>query len=208
MPKHDKESSEILSLIAKLEDVSREFDKKQPTKCGYANAKEIVNLAIARALCPYDTERREIEQKEQERHAKLNPKIELSVTQLELSEIIRGLCYLQQSKIAEEYVKDSIATGITNEQRWSAVAEIMLIKNPDEKLSLHGIDELIWYSVMINSGKKPRQASEEVFKKFSFNSLEACDKWLRREIEKYQKNSLYDWLVGNLPKPSTAPRTK
>ena len=110
-------------------------------------------------------------------------------------------------RILGKFCARTFETINTNEQRWSKVAEIMLIKNPEEKLSIHGDEELIWYSVMINSGKNPRQASEEVFKKFRFNSLEACDKWLRREIEKYQKNQPDDWFC-ELPKPSTAPRTK
>jgi len=134
-------------------------------------------------------------------------KITVSISPIDFTLIFRGLIYLRQSVEAERYIKESIATGVTNEQRWSKVAEIMLLRDPNEKLSIHGDDELIFYAVMIKTGLTAKQASEEVFKKFKFNTLESCDKWLRREIEKYQKKQPSHWFC-ELPKPSTAPRSQ
>jgi hypothetical protein len=208
MSEYQKDIDEINSLLKKLDDIYHEFEANNPTeKAAYANSKELVFLALARGFCNDPDMLKEIEALEQKKAAKKNQTINLSITPSELLTINLGLVYLYQSKLAEEYVKKSVATGTTNEQRWSKVAETMLIKNPGEKLSLHGYEELIWYSAMINCGKNTKQASEEVFKKFSFNSLEACDKWLRREIQKYQKTQPDHWFC-DLPKPSTAPRTK
>lgn len=131
--------------------------------------------------------------------------IDITISPGESMFIALGLNLLIQSFDAEEYIKESIGTGITSEKRWSKVAEIMLLKDPGEKLSSHGSDEFCLYWGAIKAGMSTRKASEEVFKRFKFNSQEACDQWLKREITQRQKEkpkSVYD----EIPKPSTGPR--
>lgn len=203
MTDFDDEIREIMALSKKLYSIFRDDDAQRTHQNGYANARNIMNTTMAKAFCKNPEELKAIEAEEQALEDKRNPKIELSITPSELLLMLQGLIYYHQSKEAEKYIKHSIDAGITSEKRWSKVAEIMLIKNPDEKLSRHGDDELIWYNVLIGSGMKPRQASEEVFKKFKFSSQEACDKWLRRAIEKRKTG-----FLAELPKPGTSPRLK
>lgn len=202
-PIHDKQR-EIKALLNKLDAVYLDWEKNRPKpKSGYADAATVIHKSLSLAFC-IDTERRK------ELETLLNPEpdvIDISVSPTELLSILIGLVLLMQSLEAERFVKDSIGKGVSNEKRWSKVAEMMFIKDPAEKLRRHGNAELIAYWVRIDHGMTPRKASEEVFKKFKFNSQMACDKWLRREIERKQreKQKGVPNLFADLPKPSTSP---
>jgi hypothetical protein len=129
--------------------------------------------------------------------------IDISINPTELISILLGLHHLRMYLHAKQYLKENVGKGISNEKRWSKVAEIMLIKEPGEKLKLYDDDAFISYWAYTKAGLDPRKASEEVFKKFKFPSQEACDQWLKREVNKRKKESL---VYANIPAPSTSPR--
>lgn len=208
---NEQDEQRILgALLDRLEAVYSEWEKNCPkTEPSYADASKVINRAIARVFCTDPERRNEIENELEA----LNPEvdfIDISVTPYELLALMLGLMCSIQSLEAKKYINESLGTGVSNEQRWSTAAEIMFIKEPGERLRPHTGDELIYYSVHIKRGAKPRKASEEVFKKYKFSSQGACDKWLRREIERRQReqqNGVPDFLA-ELPKPGTSPREK
>jgi hypothetical protein len=165
--------------------------------------------ALARLIMAREfTDDPEKRQKIQEKIEALKPRedvINISVSPTELMRIVSSLIVKQQILHAEQYVKDSLGTGISSEQRLSKVAEIIGIKEPGKKLKTHNDDVFCFYWAHIKRGLKPRQASEEVFKKFKFISQEACDQWLKRKVnEMKKKHSDYAYI----PAPSTSPRLK
>ncbi|MGZ5051225.1 MAG: hypothetical protein ACXWF8_00030 [Methylobacter sp.] len=131
--------------------------------------------------------------------------INISLSECELIRIIQGLNLLGQSLVAEQYIKDSIGTDISDAKRWETVAEIMLLKEPGEKISKYGSNEICFYAGAIKAGFSPHEASLEVFKRSKFPSHEACKKWLCREIESRKKQNV---IFSDLPKPSSWPKLK
>ncbi len=126
--------------------------------------------------------------------------IELSFDKREMIKVLQGLLLLTQSLEAEQFVKDSLHAKMSSEQRWSKVAEIMLVKTPGEKLKPHGVDEIMRYKVLVEGGYAPKLAAREVYRQFKFSSQEACNKWLCDEITRYKKSG--NMVFSDLKKPS------
>jgi hypothetical protein len=131
--------------------------------------------------------------------------INISVSQRDLLLILQGLNLHGQSLVAEQYIKDSWGTAIKAEERWETVAEIMLLKEPGEKLNKYGSDEICLYVGAIGAGLNPNEASLEVFKKSKFPSHGACKKWLSREIKSRKKQNM---IFSDLPEPNSWPKLK
>jgi hypothetical protein len=121
----------------------------------------------------------------------------LDLSPVEILLIQQGLVLLVQSFEAERFISESLNTDSSipkeqrgsSAQRWSKVSEIMLLKDPKNTSSVHGSNEFCYYWGLIKAGLAPRKASEEVFKKFKFKNLEACDKWLYDEVRKRKKEN-------------------
>jgi hypothetical protein len=171
MSREQNKQCEIQSLLDKLESVYSQWEKKHTqTEPADPDAYKIINLSRALTFCT-DPERYEQLEEELETLLHAEPEvIELSVNPSELLTLMIGLILSIQSFEAERYVKESLGAGVSVGQRWSKVAELMLIKQPDEKLRQHGDGELIEYWLHINQGLSPREAKEKVFKKFKFSS--------------------------------------
>ncbi|MCL7419791.1 MAG: hypothetical protein M8364_02655 [Methylobacter sp.] len=196
---------EIELLSERLDAVYSEWKENQPKiKPGYADANSLINLTMALAFCTDPEMQKDIEKKLES----LRPKedvIDLSFSPRELISILQGLHHLRMYLHAKQYLKESVGKDISTEKRWTNVAEIMLIKEPGEEPRLHDDEAFIYYWATIKSGLAPRKASEEVFKKFKFPSQEACDQWLKRQVNKRKKESP---VYANIPAPSTSPRLK
>ena len=130
--------------------------------------------------------------------------VDITISYRELLQILQGLVFLRQSHDATDFVKNSLNINMKSDERWRTVSEIMMIKDPIEKLSPHGDGEVSLYVAMIWCGMTPKKASEAVFKKHNFNSQEACDKWLQREIKR-RKNDGWEFL-NDIKAPSSWPR--
>jgi hypothetical protein len=192
-----KELLEIESLLERLKAISTNFQDNQPEITWQDNLNQVIRISLGKLHT--DPEKlKEYEKLQEDRKAQQNPRLNISVSPIEICSLIQGLIYLKQSIHAHQYVRNSIG-HTSNERRWSDVSEIMLIKNPDEKLRRHGFDELCEYSLHVDNGLTPREASHKVFKKFNFPTQEACDKWLIREIAKQGENSVF----ANLPSLNT-----
>jgi hypothetical protein len=193
---------EAEALLKKVTAAYKEWDKNRPiptTSNDRANAiRKLTALLISPNPSPEKREKYE---------AILNPEpdvIDITISPLESMLIGLGLNLLIQSFEADEYIQKNYSKGTSSEQRWSKVAEIMLLKEPGYKLSRHGSDEFCLYWGAIQAGMPPRKASEKVFEKYKFNSQEACDQWLKREVTRRKKEN--PKLFGDLKKPSTSPR--
>jgi hypothetical protein len=194
---------EAEALLEKVTAAYNEWDKNRPIAPN-SNDRVIALMKLTALLISPNPS----PEKREKYEAILNPEpdvIGITISPLESTLINQGLILLIQSIEAKHYIKESIGTNVTSEQRWSKVAEIMLIKEPGEKLSLHGSDEFCLYWALVKSGLSPRKASEGVFEKYKFNSQEACDKWLRREITRRQKETSHS-IYDGIPKPGTSPR--
>jgi hypothetical protein len=195
---------EVEILSKKLLAIYSEWDKKRPKSKPKYDAESFVRLTMALAITSNPERRKEIEKKLEA----LKPKedvINISLSPRELLFILKGLNIEEQFYHTEQYVKESIGTGVSNEQRWSKVAEMMLIKEVGGKLKLHDDDAFCFYWAHIKRGLKPRQASEEVFKEFKFISQEACDQWLKRKVNEMKKKHP---IYAEIPAPSTSHRLK
>jgi hypothetical protein len=201
-------SDHVHELSKKLSKIFSDFTENQKCKPS-ANQinKKIINLTRAKIFqCDIDEQnniQNEIDLLNKQLH---DDSIDITISASDLCLIQLGLNLLGQSYEAEKFVKTSVGQSMTNEQRWSKVAELMLLKEPGEKLSRHGSDEFCYYWGLFNAGVEPREASEKVYEKFKFQSQEACDKWLQREIAKRKKENpeLYEAIKS----PNTYPRIK
>jgi hypothetical protein len=182
--------------------------RKKPPACEIQN--EILRLTVANSILPDSaiekkkSNEKKIKALEKELQDDL---INIAITESDLCLINLAMVYLKQSYEANQYVKDSTSTGISSQKRWERVAEIMLIKNPDEKrLPKYSDDLFINYWALTRAGISPSKASEEVCKKFNITDQEDCDKWLQRKVVKRQKEC--PEVYGNILKPNTYPRLK
>ncbi len=190
------EQREVKVLLKKLTTTYQDFKNNHTTKPAISTA-DLINTIRAASFKDQNTKAVD---------ALLHHEpdvIHLSVSPKELIRILHGLNIQGQYLEAEHYVKGSVGTNVSSEQRWSKVAEIMLIKEPGEKLSRHNSDVFCWYWGIVKAGRSPREASEEVFKRFKFSNQEACDQWLKREVNKRKKEG---GIYADIPAPSTSPR--
>ncbi len=193
---NEEQPIEAGALLSRLEAAYQHFEGNHTTPV--LDAETLTNLTRAAAFGDQDAKKRI--------DAIMHPEpdiINVTVSPKELLTLIQGLILQGQNLIAEQYIKDSLGKNVTSTQRWSTVAEIMLLKTPGENISRRDSDRFCCYWAMIKSGLKPRAASEEVFKQFKFDNQEACDQWLSREINRRKKESE---IYKDIPAPSTWPR--
>lgn len=193
---------EAEALLKKVKAAYSEWDKNRPTPPTSNDRAIAIRKLTALLISPNPSP-----EKREKYEAILNPEpdvLNIAISPLESAFIALGLNLLIQSFKAEEYIKESQGAGIKPEKRWEKVAEIMLLRESGKSLSPHGSDEFCLYWGLVRGGMAPRKASEKVFEKYKFNSQEACDQWLKREVTRRQKESPH--IFGNLKKPSTSPR--
>jgi hypothetical protein len=193
---------EAEALLKKVTAAYNEWDKNQPIPPTSNDRANAIRKLTALLISPNPST-----EKQEKYEAILNPEpdiIDITISPLESMLIALGLNLLIQSFEAEEYIQENYSKGTSSEQRWSKVSEIMLLKEPGKKSSARGSDKFCLYWALVLSGMAPRKASEKVFEKYKFNSQEACDQWLKREVTRKQKEN--PKLFGALKKPSTSPR--
>ncbi len=127
--------------------------------------------------------------------------IHLTLEPIELILLIQGILSRRCEEKAKAYVKSSLNKDISYGKRWANVAEIMLLKEPGEKLRRRGHNnlEMHEYLLYISLGNTANQAAQNVCEKFHFPSQGACNEWIRDEIKRFKKEKFT--LFGDLPKP-------
>lgn len=193
---------EAEALLKKVTAAYNEWDKNRPIPPTSNDRAIAIRKLTALLISPNPSP-----EKREKYEAILNTEpdvLDIAISPLESMLIALGLNLLIQSFKAEEYIKESLGTGVKPEKRWEKVAEIMFFKEAGKSLSPHGSDEFCLYWGLVKGGMAPRKASEKVFEKYKFNSLPACDQWLKREVTRRKKEN--PKLFGDLKKPSTSPR--
>lgn len=124
--------------------------------------------------------------------------IQLSLEPVELIELIQGILLRRCEQNAKKYLNASLNQGVSYGQRWATIAELMLIKEPGEKLRRRGKNnsEMLDYRLYLSLGDTPDQAAQKICKKYRFPTQAACNNWIRREITRFrqEKSSFFGYL--------------
>lgn len=204
-----EDKDEVEALLKKLNVALEEFNSRP--KPEPITAKEIMQGVIVDILPPDSDKRKQadadIEKRKAELDAERNLQLNLSITPGELCRILQGLVLLGQSFDAEKIVRESVGRSNGTRELWPKIAEVMLVKDPNEKkLRRYDDSVLVRYSALIRAGVHKNDAVKGIYKEFGWGDSGSCRKWICREISNYEGQAEAGGVrhfFADLPKPDS-----